>query len=628
MYKISVPIFNVSITKETREKYLKQLKEAKVDRIFLCCYWPKVDEISSFKENIAYFKDNGIEPAIWYGSTIGHGGPLVCPNGDIISNRKSTLVNISGNPQYDTFCPLNDKFRKDISNSIASLANTGTSTIMLDDDFRINAHGAEVCCTCDKHMELIRKYCGEYISREKLKELAFTGKPNKYRDAFIKAQGDSLRLLATDIRRAVDKVNPDVRVTLCSSPTLWDVDGTSELELSKILAGKNQPEARLIGAPYWAAQGGRSFAYVVELERMLAHWNKDNGIETMSEGDAYPRPRHNVPASYLELFDGVMRADGQIGGILKYMVGYSTTHSYETGYLKKHIKNLPAMEHLGEIFAEKQAVGVFCPSRPRLINDADFNIGTMYERYTQPLAGMVMGSLTIPTTYSENGICTALFGEEARHIELHKIKKGAVLDAVSARILLERGIDVGLYGKQALQVANASMIISADKTEQVGTCRPSATFMISDIVEEAQVLAYAKVNGNDIPLLYRYENENGQKFAVLMADTMGKVFAADIYRHYIIQDAMIECVEWISDKKLPAVCSRNPDLYMICKQANGKMSVGLFNCFADSIIEPVITLDKPYKNIRFINCSGRIEGDTVYLDDQIYAFEFAAFEVS
>ena len=66
--------------------------------------------------------------------------------------------------------------------------------------------------------------------------------------------------MATDIRAAVDKVNPNVRLTICSAPTLWEIEGTSAQELAKILAGKNQPEARLIGAPYWTPKDDKSFA--------------------------------------------------------------------------------------------------------------------------------------------------------------------------------------------------------------------------------------------------------------------------------------------------------------------------------------------------------------------------------
>ena len=50
------------------------------------------------------------------------------------------------------------------------------------------------------------------------------------------------------------------------------------------------------------------------------------------------------------------------------------------------------------------------------------------------------------------------------------------------------------------------------------------------------------------------------------------------------------------------------------------------NFFEDYISEPVIKLDKSYSEIKFINCTGKLDGDTVYLS-KIQPYEFAAFEV-
>ena len=44
------------------------------------------------------------------------------------------------------------------------------------------------------------------------------------------------------------------------------------------------------------------------------------------------------------------------------------------------------------------------------------------------------------------------------------------------------------------------------------------------------------------------------------------------------------------------------------------------------MIEPEIRLDKAYRTIRFLNCTGKLEGDRVILD-HIPPYGFAAFEV-
>jgi hypothetical protein len=57
------------------------------------------------------------------------------------------------------------------------------------------------------------------------------------------------------------------------------------------------------------------------------------------------------------------------------------------------------------------------------------------------------------------------------------------------------------------------------------------------------------------------------------------------------------------------------------------MSVGLFNVFPDSVLEPKIELDGEYFSIKCINCTGKLEGKTVTLSD-IPPFAFAGFEVT
>ena len=56
------------------------------------------------------------------------------------------------------------------------------------------------------------------------------------------------------------------------------------------------------------------------------------------------------------------------------------------------------------------------------------------------------------------------------------------------------------------------------------------------------------------------------------------------------------------------------------------MAVAVANVFLDDIYSPEIILDKEYNEIKFINCTGRLEGDKVILSDMT-PYGFAAFEV-
>ena len=94
-----------------------------------------------------------------------------------------------------------------------------------------------------------------------------------------------------------------------------------------------------------------------------------------------------------------------------------------------------------------------------------------------------------------------------------------------------------------------------------------------------------------------------------------------------MQTAMTEAVQWISGEPLPAACLGNPDLYLICKKNEDSLSVALFNCFPDSVLSPRIKLHKAYSSISFVGCDGRLDGNTVYLNAPLHAYQFAAFEV-
>ena len=79
-------------------------------------------------------------------------------------------------------------------------------------------------------------------------------------------------------------------------------------------------------------------------------------------------------------------------------------------------------------------------------------------------------------------------------------------------------------------------------------------------------------------------------------------------------------------KRAVSFCFGNPDLSTICKRDANSLSVGLWNFFEDSVPEPVVTLDRACSGIEFLNCSGRLEGDKVYLSE-IPPFGFAGFTV-
>ena len=78
MYKISIPIINDTFD----ERYLEEVKKAEAKRVLLVPRGDREDlddairRAELLKKNADMLRGAGIEPAIWVGNTIGHGGPL------------------------------------------------------------------------------------------------------------------------------------------------------------------------------------------------------------------------------------------------------------------------------------------------------------------------------------------------------------------------------------------------------------------------------------------------------------------------------------------------------------------------------------------------------------------------
>jgi hypothetical protein len=64
----------------------------------------------------------------------------------------------------------------------------------------------------------------------------------------------------------------------------------------------------------------------------------------------------------------------------------------------------------------------------------------------------------------------------------------------------------------------------------------------------------------------------------------------------------------------------------MCKEGQDEMAVGLWNFSADPILQPRVLLSKNYDSIRFLNCSGCLDGDTAVLSE-LPPFGFCGFVV-
>lgn len=622
MYKISVPVMNSNFKRSGREKTVEELKKSDAERVFLALDTYETDELkrkavmAELKDNCAYLKSCGFEVGAWVWTF------WICGNTEFKNMRS-----INGTEIREFMCPTDKSFVEFACGYIKDIANCGVDLIMLDDDFRYGFLGDAPACLCDKHIEMINSITGEDSSLEELIQYISSGGENKYRDAYLKANGDAFRSFATALRAALDEVNPEIRLGACACMSAWDIDGTDASELAHLLAGSTKPFVRLIGAPYWAVNKawGNSLQDVIELERMERSWIGDCDIEIMAEGDAYPRPRTNCPANYLEGFDTAIRAAGCTDGILKYGIDYWSNADYETGYAKHHMHNRPLYKDIERIFSNKESFGIRVYEPMKKVAAAACNTKINESADFQSLffskAARSLAYNTVPTVYSGDGVCGIAFDEAARNLPTDCLKNGLIIDIAAAEILAQRGIDVGIIdiGGRIDGAVSESFVYNNNRILASDTAVYDIKLSVG-----AEILSYADVPCGMVPLSYRYENADGSRFLVLNINT--RCNRPNLLYHYERSRQYAENAAWLSGKRLPAYAYGNPALYIQCKRDESAMAVGLWNFYADNVFEPEILLDREYENIEFINCGGELKGDKVLLTD-IAPFGFAGFEV-
>ena len=630
MYTVAIPVINRYGNREMDlEGTLRELRRAGAGRIWLCVSRgiereeQLEDELRLLTLHREFFEAEGLEVGVWL-SSLGHGGALAHESGATQDRAKRyvKIVGLSGRSCDDSFCPACEPFATDYAAWIGRIAASGAKLIMLDDDFRLSGRSCGPGCCCEKHMAEYRVRVGEDVRREDMEKLIFTGGPSKYRDAWLDMGREALLGLARRIRVEVDRVDPAARVGVCAVMSTWDTDGLNAVEFTRTLAGDTKPFLRTIGAPYWQAQGSmaKKLARVVELARIQRFWCEGQGVELFTEGDAYPRPRYCTPASYLEVYDMALRADGGLDGILKYMMDYTSSPRYETGYIDRMVKNAPAYEWIERHMAFGAAEGADVVCRYDKLRGAclpwNMTASEAESAYFYPAAQRLLCDNSLPMAYGTRG-AHVICGENGRTVDLSLLDDGAVLDMTAAKLIMERGVDVGLKEIGPFEAVSGTEYYPAeDEYVQGGTLK--RLYSVS-LKPEAAVLSCV----GEKCTCYRYENAAGQRFLVYPFDMDAVDGSLGFIRSYCRQRQLAWGLEWVGRKRLGAVCLGHPDLYMIVKRTREGLAVGLWNLSDDVIDDAVVRLDRAYESVETYGCQAEADGDAARISTPIYPYMFA-----
>ena len=628
MFKLSVPLYVPTITDENLHIYLEQVKACKVDRVFLCgvgevfqkdcMVYTQSDRI---KKLIQFFKENGYEVGIWFNG-FGHGSALAHDTEEETSVDFTYIRGVDGRGDRYGLCPLDEKFFDAYKKGAEAFARLNPDIIMIDDDLRLNNRSYYMGCFCKYHLEAYYKMIGEEVPVDELEKKIFSGGKNKYRTAYMQLSAKTLLDFAKKLRVAVDAINPNIRMGACAVLENWDYCGTDMIELSKAFAGNTKPFVRTIGAAYWPEK----LSNMIEDTKLQAKWCRDNGVEVFSEGDVYPRPRYRCSAKRLELYDMALRIGGGTDGILKYMFDYNTGPLYETGYIDRHIKNEGLRNELLSIFDGKKPVGVHAFNVMHKIENWDLpeqpepGIARRLIAAYKNISQNILALNAIPSTVEKGEYPMLLSGENAKYVTEEDLANGAILDAPAAKILTQRGIDVGFVSCEDADYSCEYFIEPNEVINGIKDCG------VKKLVCSEKATVLSTYLPDKTPASYLYENEKGLRVYVIAADFYRLAFCPNFYNNYHRQKQLFDAIEYVGRKKFPAVCLKNPCLYTMASKDEKAMSVALFNQFEDEILKPEIRLDREYTSIKFVSCTGELVGDKVYLSE-IAPYGVAAFEV-
>ncbi len=615
-YKLSIPVMNGNCTTENRVKLAALIKKAGAERVFIALERDvlfssdKKENLKLLKSNIKFFRSRGFETGVWT-QAFGFGNKL---EGEAAKTAENFMrLRSVGGIVYggaDAICPTDRNFMSLYLELIKAIAGCEPDFIMLDDDLCLSVRPG-IGCYCENHIKLIEERAGRKVSEKELKN-AFAGAPNPMRNLLMQVMGDTLRDFCKNVRAAADSVNPSVRLGFCAGYTSFDLEGADAKELSLILAGRTEPLLRFTGAPYWASRArmrfdGQTLGGVIECARTQEKYCRGEIADIFHEADSFPRPRYRVPASYIELFDLALCASGGMGG-LKYLADYYSTADYEKGYFEKHFSNAPFRAFIERHFSGKTA-GVKVYYRMRKMKDAvlpspfESDVAVM-KRFFSPAAEM-LATQSVPTTYDDGYGAAIAFGEDALDIE--KIPEKMILDVPAAKILAERGTDVGLLSFAEMKAPEFEFF----GKEKIPLSVNEGKYYDCTLKDGAEILS--RFDGGKTAS-YVYRNKT-TRFLVLCADAYSLNLNNAVFRSYERQKQILQFTE----ADFPYL-AYSPFVYTLCKKDGAKTCSIFLNLSEDSIDKPIISLDREYKTATLFGAKGRLAGRTLKLSAPVPAF--------
>lgn len=546
--------------------------------------------MEALHDALLFFEKEGFRTGVWTNS-LGYGNPR--PLLDSLYPGLNMLVNFNGRTG-DAVCSTDTLFLGLVRRTVQDFARAGAKFILMDDDL-VQSVRPGFTCVCDNHLKLLEEATGRKYSREEVRDF-FTGGPNPERTAFMEITGRTMMDFCRSLREAVDEINPEVVMSICSSYTHFDAEGVRMADLARLLAGEGHPVTfRLSGSPYWPVIAprfpGQTLGDVCDFVRMQIGWYRGSGIALFDENDPYPRDSKIVPPEYCEIYDKVMLANGGVHRH-KYMFCDDPKHP-DKAYLEAHLADMEDDAVLIDMFKDKTPCGFRIWKSEHILRETSFpdeyaGDSPMMVRSSHSSAAVFMTSRNIPVCFEGSGFPGIVFGDQARLIPEEAVGDGLILDAPAALALMSIGINVGL-----------------DPAVMEG--------------------------GKSIPPYSRTETEDG-RFVIYGLDGDSMLFNGDGDCPVTMQQ-IEEDYRFLSGGKNMPVCvtgSESKGIYTVATRSEdgGSMSILLCNTSADDCPAPALSLDgEGWKVARSLRTEAVMRNTDGLHTDRIPALGWCAVEL-
>ncbi|MBR2425667.1 MAG: hypothetical protein IKB16_02895 [Lentisphaeria bacterium] len=241
-----------------------------------CCSFTAIHEA---------LKEDAVELGILVQSTMGHGWNGKVP---LTSANWQNVVFDDGTPGA-RMCPLDPGFREYIINGIADLVRCNPAFLMIDDDYGLRANE----CFCPLHIARFNEMAGTSYSREEVQDIVMNRPSDDPLSKIFQEQRKSTAVdLALAIRRAVDKVNPEIRCGVCKP---YYSHGFVN-EVAHAFAGKTAPFVRVDNSVY-GMKNPIDIALTNAQRTHQAKYLLEDIDDVIAEADTFPQNYYSTSAT-------------------------------------------------------------------------------------------------------------------------------------------------------------------------------------------------------------------------------------------------------------------------------------------------------------------------------------------